>query len=73
MKGGSERSAALFRLVAASLVVGALTGLVGASFRLALGTAEAARNALSDWSHRVPVWGFLAPVVVAAVAVSAAR
>jgi CIC family chloride channel protein len=63
----------LLRLLTAALVVGGITGLFGACFRLALTRAEAYREQLVAWSHRQPAWGLLIPVVVAALATALAR
>jgi CIC family chloride channel protein len=63
----------LLRLLIAALVIGGLTGLVGACFRLALARAEDWREQLVTWSHRQPGWGLLVPVAVAALATALAR
>jgi CIC family chloride channel protein len=57
----------------ASLVVGLVTGLVCASFRLAVDRADTARASLLLWSHRFPAWGWLVPMAAAALATAAAR
>ncbi len=51
-----------------SLVVGAVSGLIGALFRLALERADVLRNALVVSSHAVPVVGPLIIIVACATA-----
>ncbi len=53
----------LSRLAVGATVVGAVTGLAAASFRLLLDDASALRDGLIDWGHQ-HWWGF--PVVLAA-------
>lgn len=59
-------------LAAAAAVVGALTGVVAATFRVLLEHAGEARIALVQWAHGSPVAGFALVVVCCAVATSAA-
>jgi CIC family chloride channel protein len=63
----------LFRLVVAGLLVGALTGAVGASFRLALSRAEHLRDLLVGWAHGAGWWGVLVPALCAGAATLLAR
>ena len=60
-------------LVASGLAVGALAGLVGSAFNLALVAAEQFRGFLIDWAHRNPALGWLVPMFVAAGAAFVAR
>jgi len=68
-----EDRSRLLALVASGLAVGALAGLVGSAFNLALVAAEQFRGSLIDWAHRNPGLGWLVPVFVAAGAAFAAR
>ena len=65
--------AGLVGLAMVSLVLGLFTGLVCASFRLAVDRADTGRTSLLLWSHRFPAWGWLVPVAAAALATAAAR
>ena len=58
----------LFVLAVLSLFAGALSGLLGAVFRLSLDQADRLRNALISWAHGEPLIGFLLVVVTCAVA-----
>jgi len=60
-------------LALAAVLAGALTGVLGALFRLALDAAGSARDAVLAWSHRWPSLGWLVPVLGAAVAAAIAR
>ena len=66
-EGGNLSSLALLALVA-----GALTGVVGAVFRLSLGAADRLRDALIVWAHGREAVGFLLIVVVCAAATAVA-
>jgi chloride channel protein, CIC family len=66
-------SSSLLRLGFASLISGALIGVVGASFRYCLQGADAARNQLLQWAHHWPAWGWVAPVAATALAAALAR
>src|SRR5512137_2151866 len=68
-----SRVPGLPRLVVAAVVAGALTGLLGAAFRLTLREAEVARTALVAWAGRYPATGWIVVVGAAAVAVAVAR
>jgi chloride channel protein, CIC family len=68
-----RRATVHFRLVAAALVVGALTGAVGAGFRAALLQAQVARDALLAWAHGRGAWGVAVPVLAVAAATGLAR
>ncbi len=60
-------------LAAAGLAVGALAGLVGTAFHLALDAAERFRTSMLDWAHGSPAVGWLAPILLAAAAAFVAR
>ncbi len=63
-------------LVAAALVAllaGAVTGVAGALFRLALAWADKTRLEVLVYSHQYPYLGWLIPVMAAAVCVGIAR
>lgn len=64
----SEKEGSLLTLSVLALVVGAAAGLVGALFRLALVQADQLRNVLIDWAHGHAAVGFIALVVICAVA-----
>jgi chloride channel protein, CIC family len=66
---GERRS--LLTLVLLALVVGAVTGLVGALFRISLEHADRGRDALVAWAHGQAIAGFLA-VVCSCVAATVA-
>ena len=68
-----EDRARLLALVGSGLAVGALAGLVGSAFNVALAAAERFRGFLVDWAHGYPGVGWLVPVVVAAGAAFLAR
>src|SRR5215469_13550771 len=59
----------LLTLAFLALVVGAMTGLIGAAFRVALEHADRVRNGLIDWAHGQAISGFV--IVVAACAAAA--
>lgn len=60
-------------LAAAGLAVGALGGLVGTAFHLALDAAQRFRTSMLDWAHGSPAGGWLAPILLAAAAAFVAR
>jgi chloride channel protein, CIC family len=62
----ADEHSSLLGLVAAALVVGAVTGCVGATFRLLLEQADRLRDAIIAWSHGHGIWGVL--IVVGACA-----
>lgn len=57
----------LVRLALISAVSGALTGVVGAAFRLALIEADGLRLMAVGWARQWPAFGWLVPVAVAAL------
>jgi len=63
----------LIRMTLASVIVGAMTGVVGGSFRWCLERAEQFRDKTVQWSHSDPYVGWIVPVVLALVAVAIAR
>ena len=62
----------LLALAALALVVGALSGLIGALFRLALAQADAWRDALIAWAHGAGPAGILLVMAVCAAAAAGA-
>lgn len=66
-------SASLARLVAASLVSGAVVGALGAAFRASLAEAERLREAMIAWSSTHPGLGWLAPMLAVAACAATAR
>ncbi len=68
-----EDHARLLALAVAGLVVGALAGLVGTAFHVALDSADSFRESMLRWAHGSPTIGWLAPVLLAAVAAFLAR
>ena len=73
MVSEDDDSAKLLALAGSGLAVGALAGLVGSAFNLALLAAERFRGSLLDWAHRNPDVGWVAPVLLAAGAAFVAR
>jgi CIC family chloride channel protein len=63
----------LFRMTVASMIAGAMIGVVGGSFRWCLDQAEHLRDRVIVWSHGNPYIGWLVPVVGVAVAAVLAR
>ena len=63
----------LLRVTLVALCAGAVTGVAGALFRLALTWADKTRLAVLDYSHQYPYLGWLLPVIAAAVCVAIAR
>ena len=63
----------LIRLTIASVIVGIMIGVVGGTFRWCLAQAELWRDHMVLWSHESPWIGWIVPVLVALVAVGAAR
>jgi CIC family chloride channel protein len=61
------------RLAMASIVAGVMIGLIGGTFRYLLVRADHLRDALVYRAHAWPHFGWLAPVVFAAVAAALAR
>jgi CIC family chloride channel protein len=70
---GEDDNAGLLGLAASGLAVGALAGRVGGAFHIVLDGAHRLRLALLDWAHRYPDVGWLAPMLLAAVAAYVAR
>jgi len=65
--------ARLLRMTVASVLAGAMIGVVGGAFRWCLAQAERQRDAMVVWSHGRPFLGWIVPVVVALIAVAVAR
>src|SRR5215467_7000916 len=65
--------ARLLRMTVASIIAGAMIGVVGGSFRWCLDQAEHIRNKLIVWSHINPYFGWIVPEIVVMVAVAIAR
>ena len=63
----------LVRLALVALCAGAVTGVAGALFRLALMWADKTRLEVLAYSHQYPYLGWLIPVIAAAVCVAIAR
>jgi CIC family chloride channel protein len=61
------------RLAAASLVAGTMIGLIGAVFRFCLVRGDRLRDALVYWAHSWPHAGWIAPVMLGALAAGLAR
>jgi CIC family chloride channel protein len=68
----ADETDGLLALAVVSLVAGALAGLVGASFRIALDRADALRNTLIPRAHQLHVAGFVLVVAVCAGATAVA-
>jgi CIC family chloride channel protein len=69
----AESSDALLHLCVAAVVAGALTGLAGSAFRLVLAWAERTRADFAAWAHQWPDFGWLLPVLGAAMCAGLAR
>ncbi len=67
------RQLAGFRTYIVVIVAGAIAGLVGAGFRVALTAADSFRVDAVGFLHEWPLIGWIVPVVAAAVAVAIAR
>ncbi len=46
-----------------AVLVGACAGFIALLFRAALTGADALRNTLITWSHHMPIWGWIFPVI----------
>lgn len=57
--GHKDERRGLLALAAMAVIVGAVTGCVGAIFRLLLVHADRLRDAMIIWAHGRPIWGFL--------------
>jgi len=68
-----EDRSRLLALAGSGLAVGAIAGLIGSAFNLALDAAERFRGSLLDWAHHYPGVGWLAPVLLAAAAAFVSR
>lgn len=68
-----EGRRSLLPLVLVAMVAGALTGLVGAAFRMTLVAAAGWRDALVHWSDGLGAWGFMVPVTSVALCAALAR
>jgi CIC family chloride channel protein len=68
-----EDRSGLLKLAAAGLAVGALAGLVGCAFHVAVDYAVALRSAVVAWALQAPWLGWLAPVALTAAAAFIAR
>lgn len=66
---GEQTRSPVVALAILSLIVGAVTGLVAATFRIALENGGRWRNALIDRMHGSPIAGFLLVVAVTTLAV----
>ncbi len=65
--------ARLIRMTVASVIAGAITGVVGGSFRWCLEQAEQLRDRMILRAHGYPYVGWIVPAVTALVAVAIAR
>jgi CIC family chloride channel protein len=68
----AEGGAGLVALALLALLVGAVSGLIGAAFRLSLEYADRSRDLLIVWAHGRGLVGFLSVTAGCAVAVAAA-
>ena len=60
-------------LAFSAIAVGALSGLVGTAFHIALGAAGIVHKIVLDWAYRYPTAGWLVPMMVAAAATFSSR
>ena len=70
---GDPLTSGLVRLTVLALIGGALTGLVGGLFRLALAGAELLRTDVLEWAREAPAVRWVLPVILAAGAAALAR
>jgi len=63
----------LLALAFSAIAVGALAGLVGTAFHLALEGAETLRGRVLEWAHQHPTAGWLVPMLLAAAAAFTSR
>ncbi len=63
----------LVRITLLALVGGAIAGLIGGLFRLALTSADLLRRDILDWTREAPAVRWLVPLLLAAAAVGVAR
>jgi CIC family chloride channel protein len=70
---GDPLPSGLVRLTVLALIGGALTGLVGGLFRLALAGAELLRTDVLEWAREAPAVRWVLPVILAAGAAALAR
>src|SRR6185369_3749915 len=68
-----EDHSRLLALAGAGVAVGALAGLVGTAFHLALVAAERLCARMLEWAHGWPAIGWLAPVLLGGAAAFVAR
>jgi CIC family chloride channel protein len=68
-----EDRSGLLKLAAAGLAVGALAGLVGCAFHVAVDYAVGLRSAVVAWALQAPWLGWLGPVALTAAAAFIAR
>ena len=71
--GFGEDARGLLGLALSAIAVGALSGLVGSAFHIALAAADNIRGMVLDWAHRFPTMGWLAPALFAATAAFVSR
>ena len=71
-KTATDGHGSLLVLGLLSSIVGVGAGLIGAAFRMALGGADRARNALISWAHGSQWSGLLLVVTVISAAVALA-
>ena len=64
----ADECAALLKLALLALAVGAMTGVAGAVFRIALERADRLRDAVIAWAHPHALGGFLVVVLACAIA-----
>jgi len=63
----------LLALSIAAIAGGLLVGLIGGAFRWALEFAGRHRTEMIEWSQQYPWWGWVAPVLVAAIGAGVAK
>jgi CIC family chloride channel protein len=68
----ADERAGLLALALLSLVAGAVTGLVGAVFRLSLDLADHVRDVLVAWAHQWEIAGLVLVIVVCTIATAVA-
>jgi CIC family chloride channel protein len=72
IEDSTEAGGSLIALALLSLVVGAVSGLIGALFRISLLGADHWRDLMADWAQKTPIIGPIVVVVICAAATALA-
>src|SRR6516164_21028 len=72
VSGQDGEHGSLLVLAVLALIVGAISGLIGAMFRISLERADQLRDALITWAHGERIVGFFSAILLCAVATALA-